>query len=437
VTKPMILLAGLILLGSRLVTPPVSSLEYQRGVTLAEGAAQQYIVIAPEIWRHARADLGDLRLYAGGVEAPYALQTEGGSAARELVDCRILQPATVAGNTQFLLDMSGTETYDRVELQLKTLNFVSKARMEGANDVHARDWALLGSSTLYDFATENLGHNGMLQMPESTFRFLRVTLDGGVKPSEVLAAQAAITREHEAVWVTVAEQPRIEQKGKDTVLTFPLQPNVPVERVAFDIGNSQENFLRTVEAQTLDGQPGEGKEGTAQTLGTGTLRRIHILRGGKHVDEEVDSMTIFVQPTGGARGDSPETNGSAQNPQRVGTLKILVHNGDDRPLAISNARLQQAERRIYFQAPGAAQATLYYGDANLGAPSYDYARLFQLDAAAGQAKVLAEEINSAYQKPADTRPWSERHPAAMWTALLAAILALGAVAVRSLRSTAA
>jgi hypothetical protein len=70
------------------------------------------------------------------------------------------------------------------------------------------------------------------------------------------------------------------------------------------------------------------------------------------------------------------------------------------------------------------------------APSYDYARLFQMDSGAGRANLLEEVLNSQYQKLPDPRPWSERHPAAMWAAMVAAILVLGAVALRSLRATA-
>ena len=414
-----------------LVTQPISSLEYQRGVMLSPGAAQQYIVVTPDLWRDARADLGDLRLYAADAEVPYVLQTGTGSVARALVNCKILQPATVAGKTQFILDMTETEVYDRVELQLETKNFVARARIEGANDVHTNRWALLGSSTLYDFTAESLGHNGMLQMPDSSFRYLRVTLDGPVKPGEVAGAQAGITRQEIAAWVTVAQDPRVEQRGNDTVLTFTLQPNVPVERVHFEIANPRDNFLRSVEVQT------NGLMEPAQILGTGTLRRIHMLRGGKQIDEEDDSITVVVQSRRVVELVSGGQDGRQQIRKGMDILRVIVHNGDDRPLAISNAQLLQTERRIYFQTPPATSAvTLYYGDEKLPAPSFDYARLFQLDNGAGQAKLLEEILNSRYQEPPDPRPWSERHPAAMWTAMVAAILVLGAVALRSLRATA-
>jgi len=400
-------------------TTGITSLEYQRGVELAAGA-QQYFVVDGTIWEHARPDLGDVRLYSVGIELPYVLQTGSGSVVREQVDCSVLQPATVAENTQFILDMTQTERYSTVHLDLKTKDFVARARIEGANDVHAKEWALLGSSTLYDFTSENLGRNSTLEMPNSTFRYLRVTLDGSVKPGDVTGAKTGVGRDEATRWLTVAEHPAITQQGRDTVLTFSLPARVPVERVQFDIDNSQANFVRSVEVQSEvpnEGSRGDAKEQTERVVGSGTITKIHMQRGGKKIDQEDSSIGVF------AAGQ--------------GTLKIIVHNGDDQPLNVNGAQLQQVERRVYFQSPAANQATLYYGNERLAAPNYDYGKLFQMDPAAAASRLLAEQMNAAYQEPPDPRPWTERHPAAMWAALIAAILVLGGVALRSLRSATA
>jgi Protein of unknown function (DUF3999) len=392
--------------------PGISSLEFQREVQLAPGAAQQYIVIDGKVWEHARADLGDLRLYAAGAEVPYVAEAAAGARLREEVECKVLQPVTVARKTQFILDMTQAEVYSGVHLELNSKDFVSRARIEGANEVHAKDWALLGSSTLYDFTSEGLGHNSTLEMPDATFRYLRVTLDGPVKRDEVLGAKTRIGRGEAARWVTVAERPTIAQQGRDTVLSFSLPARVPVERIHFDIDGAQPNFVRLVEVESV--ATSEAKEKTERLAGNGTITKIHLLRGGKKIDEEDFDVSIF-----------------APGP---GTLKIIVHNGDDAPLHIAGAQLEQLERRVYFETPAASPTTMYYGNERLGAPNYDYGKFFQVDSAAAESRLLAEEMNAAYRKPADPRPWSERHPAAMWAALVATIVVLGGVAVRSLRS---
>ena len=119
---------------------------------------------------------------------------------------------------------------------------------------------------------------------------------------------------------------------------------------------------------------------------------------------------------------------------RQDTLKVMIHNGDDAPLKITGGHLQQFERRIYFDADTGVQPWIYYGDEKLGTPEYDYAKLFQQDKNADQVQLSAEEANAAYSGRPDSRPWSERHPAVLWTAIIAAVLILGAVAVRSLKT---
>jgi hypothetical protein len=106
-------------------------------------------------------------------------------------------------------------------------------------------------------------------------------------------------------------------------------------------------------------------------------------------------------------------------------------------LRITGARLRQYERRIYFDCDAGTSLELYYGDPKLSAPLYDYAKLFQTDANASQVQVDAEETNSKYTGRPDDRPWSERHPAILWAAILAAVMALGAIAVRSMKSATA
>ncbi len=104
-----------------------------------------------------------------------------------------------------------------------------------------------------------------------------------------------------------------------------------------------------------------------------------------------------------------------------GQLRAVIHNGDDAPLKIARVRLQQYERRIYFDCDAGASPQLYYGDEKLDAPVYDYAKLFQTDANAGLLQIGAEQANAAYSGRPDERPWSERHPAVLWAAILAAV----------------
>ena len=79
---------------------------------------------------------------------------------------------------------------------------------------------------------------------------------------------------------------------------------------------------------------------------------------------------------------------------------------------------------------------LYYGDESLNRPVYDYSKFFQQQREAVQAQLGVEQQNAAYAGRPDDRPWSDRHPAVLWIAIVGAVLVLGGLAVKSMRSAA-
>jgi hypothetical protein len=386
--------------------PAVSYFKYRRHSEPSTSSGQHYIVVDETFWLHARPDLSDIRIYAAEREIPYQLSMEYGSVETELKQFRVLQPAAVGGKTQFLLDMSGVPEYDRVKLRLATKNFVAHARIEGQDDLHGPRWALLATTTLYDLADEKLGHNSTLQLPLSAYKYLRVTVDSAVKPADVESGTAGVTRAEKAVWREIGSVAKQEQQEKDTVLTFSIPANTPVNRLTLQFDPLQGNFRREIEVRGPQDQ----------SFGTGEISRIHMQRNGQKVDVEQSSLDLC---------------GNCQN-----ILKAVIHNGDDTPLRINSAHLLQIERRIYFDSDAALQPWIYYGDDKLGRPEYDYAKLFQKEKTASPIALGAEELNAAYTGRPDPRPWSERHPAILWIAIIAAVLILGGVAVRSLKTTA-
>ncbi len=396
-----------------------SYFKYERPVEPAKSSGEHCVVVDETLWKHARPDLGDLRIYSQQAEIPYKFITESGGTETEQKHLRVLQPGVVGGKTQFLLDMSGVQEYDRIELRLARKDFVAHARVEGQDDPHGGRWADLGTTTLYDLSTEKLGRNSTLQVPVANYKFLRITVDRPVKPGDVEGGTAGVTRAQKAVWRDLSAVPAISQlnansqgdsdarQGTTTVLTFRVGENVSVERVAFAIDPAQQNFLRPVEVQSDKGL----------WSGSGEISRIHMLRNGQKIDSEQTFLDI--------EGAGPAT------------LKIKIYNGDDAPLRITGAHLQQYERRIYFDSPSDAESSFYYGDEKLGAPVFDYAKLFKKDASADQVGLRPEEANEAYTGRPDERPWSERHPAVLWVAIIAAVAILGTIAVRSMKTTTA
>jgi hypothetical protein len=75
---------------------------------------------------------------------------------------------------------------------------------------------------------------------------------------------------------------------------------------------------------------------------------------------------------------------------------------------------------------------MYCGDPNLHAPVYDFAKFFQEDPEATQAQLGADMHNAEYTGRPDGRPWSERHKALLWAAMLLAVAVLAVLALRGL-----
>jgi len=381
----------------------ISYLKYERPVqSLSSG--QQYIAVDEGIWQHARADLGDLRLYAGSTEVPYSLVSERGTQEQERKDVPVLQQSTVGAKTQFLINMSGLAEYDHVNLKLAARNFVAHATVEGADDLHAARWAALGDSILYDLSRENLGGSGMLRLPRTTYKYLRVTIDGAVKPNEVQGATSELREEHPPVWRQVGSTPREQQKGKDTVFTFNISDKVPAEKVHFEVAPGQANFRREIEI----------RDEKDEWLGSGEIARIHMVRSGQKIDSEDDDVTF------------------SQREQKI--VNVIIHNGDDPPLKLTGVRLEQLERRMYFDAPTSGQLKLYYGDEKLERPVYDYAKLFLRQKIATAAQISAETNNAAFTGRRDDRPWSEKHPVVLWIGIVGAVMVLGTIALRSMKT---
>ena len=383
-----------------------SYFKYQRPVQLSLGE-QHYFAVDEDTWKHARRDLGDLRLFASGTEIPYALVVERGSSDFNHKKVGVLQQSLVGGKTRFLLDMAGVAEYQRITLEIANRNFkdfIAHAIVEGSDDRHARRWARLGDNIVYDLAKEGGGANSTLRLPRTTFRYLRVTIDGPVKPDDIRSATADIGEERPAVWRDVTSAASTEQKDKNTILTFQLSGGLPVEQVKFSVDPAQASFRRDVEVR--------GEKDAY--LASGEITRVYMVRDGRKVDYEHNEIG-FVE-----HGDK--------------TITVIIHNGDDPPLRLAGAHLQQFERRIYVDFVGPAGLTLYYGDEKLTQPVYDYAKLFQRDKHAVRARFGAETTNAEYSQRPDDRPWSERHPLVLWIAIVAAVVVLAGVALRSMRT---
>ncbi|MGH9546561.1 MAG: DUF3999 family protein [Terriglobales bacterium] len=383
--------------------PSASYFTNVRDVRISQPGQQNYFGVDEEIWARARPDLADLRIYDGESQVQYALREQRGGTSSHEEPAKVLNLGSVGGRTEFDLDMGEIGEYDRIRLQLDAKDFVVTASLAGSNELRAKTATQLPPATLYDFTREELGSNPVLKLPPSSFHYLHVKLSAGISPAQVKGASVYNLQETKTVWTSVGSCGAASQMARTTVISCNSPVRVPVDRVRFRVDPKQVNFRRAVVLS----------DATDHRYGTsGEITRVRMNRGGTTVvSEEMDV------PIGG---------------QSSGQLKITVENGDNPPLAISGVELLSVERRVYFDPQGKSLLRLYYGDDKLGAPVYDYARFFKADPAAAKAELGPGTHNEAYRGRPDDRPWSERHKAVLWLAMLLAVFVLTALAIRGL-----
>ena len=395
--------------------PVVSYFARTREIATNPQLPTNFFALDEEILQYARPDLSDLRIYNGDIQVPYALaaQSVGGRSAEH--DAKILNLGAVGGNTEFDLDLSETVQYNHIRLTLDAKDFLVTARVQGKDTLAGARSVDLGVSTLYDFSRESLGSNTTLRLPTASFRYLHVRLTTGIRPQQIKSAVVYSREEKKTYWTNLGscgaprQMPTAEPQGSSaTAIDCEVPANLPVERIVFTVTDSRVNFQRSVQVAETDTARGKGL-----LLASDSIRRVQITRGGAVVNDERLFVTV-------AR-------------QGVEHFTVTVANGDDPPLALGKIQPQAIERRVFFEPNGAQHLRLYYGDDKLGVPTYDYAKLFNNDEPAAPAALSPAEANTAFTGRPDDRPWSERHRAMLWAAMLAAVVGLGSLALRGLK----
>jgi hypothetical protein len=376
-----------------------------RDVTIATSGKQNYVVVDSNVWAHSRADLADVRLYDGQAQVPYVIKQRRGGVSSVEQEAKVLNLGSVAGHTEFDINVGDLPEYDRVRLRLDATNFIATAEAEGRNELHQSPGVKLGSSTLYDFTRENLGSNFVLKLPDSNFRFLHIRMAPGVKPGQVKGAVLFNLQEEKAVWST-AGTCQAGAQSKNTTFLCEDSTGTPVDHLEFQVAATTVNFRRTVTVTDAKGS----------VIAIGEISRIRILRAGQSVTSE----NLGIELSG----------------MREKQFTITVENGDDVALPVEAIQPQSIERLLFFDPAGKTALKLYYGDEKLSEPSYDYAHFFQEDAGAVEAKLSEDVANPAYTGRPDERPWSERHKGVLWAAMILAVAVLGGLALRGFKPTA-
>ena len=355
-------------------------------------------VVPPSLYANAQPSLADLRVLSGGATVPFAIVSP---APIDVIwtDGTLFDSGYVCHQySQVVADFGADRApYDDVEIATTESSFATHASVEASDDL--KTWRTIRiDAPIYDYSTDGLATNLRVSIPVTTSRYVRVRVAGS-QPFHMTGIRVARTelqpRELTRYQVTLHD---VTPSGsKDSIFELTGIQEVPIERVEVDAATAP--YARDAELQTYDG--------TTWT----TLQHTQLLRNGREQSRAFD----FEE-------------------SQASRWRLVVHNGDDQSLRGVVVRAFGAPRRIVFDAQGDGY-DLIYGNPNAEAASFDYETTHPNAITEATLVPLGRpEVNAAYVPESKLQPWSERNRWILWAGVALAVLAIGSLSVRALRS---
>ena len=358
------------------------SLETRGGLSAFEPDGRMY--------EHAAVGFSDLRILdARGRQVPWRPRSVRGD--ERLQAAQLLNAGTQGGAAVALLDFGPERVVrDRIYLDVPLEPFVGRAEVYGSDD--RRTFTRLSSTAIYDVRGATRAVSATVVFPQSDFRYYRIRATGvreirGATAEAVTAAGAPVVRRAEIA---------ARQAGRRTV----IDADIGYRRLTV-------NELRFASSTPAFDRPVE-------------------------VSGSMDGKAFF--PAGGGRlyrfGEAGETTVPVNSRYRY--LRIRISNGDDEPLRDLRLTLR-AYRDYILLAPGHAPPyRVLYGGPPVR-PEYDFAQQPEVRGQPTVAMLGPEHPNEAFEPPADTRGFAERHPGLITAALAVAAAALALAGFLALR----
>ena len=417
-------------LGSATTPSPSRHLQYQREIVLpAHSSGQACVALDGTVFAHtASQGAGDIRIYAtetGGreIEVPFAV-TESGPATMETQAATLGNVVVRDGELMFDLAMPNGE-YTEVDLELNAKNFIGTAQVAGV-DTQGRS-TRLGTFGIFDLSAQGLARSTVLALPDSSFPVLHVALrltnpEGqpiSVSPSMITGAKVPPSRETQTNYTTIASTSTVDQQGHWSIATMTVPAHIPVERAQFVLSpDFRADFMRDATVAAAPMETGLDALGAAEGVSGHIFR---VTRDAIAGAPAIDSQVLTIGTVIGA---------NLRAPARV---TASIDNGTSSPLPIARVDLQMRTRSLCFEARSDTSYTLRYGDADLSAPSYRYARSFVTSASPIATTLGPEEKNPKYLPPgtgdAPLRPGRELP----WLLLIAGVAIAGVTALQYVR----
>lgn len=389
-----------------------SQWQFFKPISLPSGVSQDTLVsveLDEEVLTKSADNLADLRVIEGAKnEVPFVMRSLEAKSQVRSFSPRMLNLSSVPGeNTSLIADFGDlSEPHNSITILVSPLekNFRRNAKVEGANTLDDESaWRVLkNNESIYDYSLEFHVQDTTITYPDSTFRYLRITItDAGETPLRVtgLRGERAI---HKSGRVVIYEPSRaVSEVDKTTEVLADLgKRGIFTNRALFTI--DARNFERGIQVFASDT---------------------------KEQWRFIGSDTVYHYATPSFSGSKFSVS-YAETDARY--LRFVISNADSPPLTITDFSLEGLVRAVSFLASEGKSYALYYGSPLAKSPRYDFERIYQFfsDQTPLSASLGTEEENTIF-----TIPLSERFPWLFPVVLGLVVLILGLVVFNLVRRT--
>lgn len=354
----------------------------------------------------AQATLADVRVIdRSGVQVAYVVDTGPVPQPVSWTTMPVFDSGFVPGRyTQAAADLGANPAqYDSLRLDVDEAqgDFFAWVAVDASEDAHT--WRIVRDrAPIFRFEADGIAGQQDVAFPESRSRYVRVRILDGAKRFGIGSISVANVAVTPIVRTTLPVPVVLSGQSSDGKSVWAADTHVkyaPVTAVRFRA--TQEAFHRLVTvSSSLDDQTW-----TQQAQA--------------YIYRESGSSQMFIEVPGG----------------QGRYWRVTVYNRNDAPIDGLSVQLLTTPSYVAFrQTPGQHYALIYGNDRAI-APEYDLATLTTQEerAKAALVRVGPEILNAAYVSPEPPAPWSEQHAWILWVTLIAAVVLIAAMSIRSMR----
>ena len=383
-------------LGALTLAAGVERDEFRYTRVVPDDVATGRVAFEPDglLLAHARGGLADMRVVdAEGNQVPWRRVPE------EIVGPgpAVLLNSGRRGNQAVALIDTGPRRrfYERADLDIAGGNFVGRVTVLGA-DRRAGPYTQLSTTTVFDVRGATSARSTTVVFPPTDFRFLELRATGvsrieGATVFGPFERSQIVRRRHARLSGDV-------ERGRTSVYTLDFGVRgIPVTRLEIWADRTA-RYDRPVSVD------GSNDRRVFTSLGGGRMTRA----------PGISSRVIEID-------------------SRFRYLRVTIENGDDPPLRFIMTETYGPSFATMVERGHPTPLRLYYGDPNLDAPSYEFARLpaERPEGILDPSRLAPEQLNPDFELPGKT--FGERNRWLIQVALVAAALMVAVAGFLALR----